>query len=148
VASGAKSVVPAPNVATAVQTPVHEGAAKRFLQTLTRFDSSKVQPYLAVRNTAGVVLPLIVGYGLGTPRGGLAVAIGALNVSYSDGRDGYAARAKDFPDLREDHQRLLQADDAKTEQYALVNVEADRITNSLNTLRQQVTEWVRPERGG
>ena len=28
------------------------------------------------------------------PRGGLAVAIGALNVWYSDGSDGYAARTK------------------------------------------------------
>jgi hypothetical protein len=38
--------------------------------------------------------------------------------------------------------------EAKAEHYALVNVEADRITNSLNMLAEQVTEWVRPERGG
>jgi uncharacterized membrane protein YccC len=94
VASEAKNVVQSSGVIAGVQAPAHEGAAKSFWRILTRFDSSKLQPYLAVRNTAGVVLPLIVGYGLGMPRGGLAVAIGALNVSYSDGSDAYAARAR------------------------------------------------------
>jgi uncharacterized membrane protein YccC len=94
VASEANSVVPAPAAIAGVQIPSHEGAAKRFWRILTRFDSSKLQLYLALRNTAGVALPLIAGYALGMPRGGLAVAIGALNVSYSDGSDGYAARAK------------------------------------------------------
>src|SRR5580704_8518612 len=94
VASEAKNVVQAPSAAASVQIPAHEGAAKNFWRILTRFDSSKLQPYLALRNTAGVVLPLIVGYALGEPRGGLSVAIGALNVSYSDGSDRYAARAR------------------------------------------------------
>jgi len=71
-----------------------KGLRRGFWRILTRFDSSKLQPYLGLRNTTGVVLPLIVGYALGMPRGGLAVAIGALNVSYSDGSDGYAARTK------------------------------------------------------
>ena len=93
-ASEAKNVVEARNAIAGVQTSTHEGAAKSFWRILTRFDSSKLQPYLALRNTAGVVVPLIVGYGLGMPRGGLAVAIGALNVSYSDGSDAYTARAK------------------------------------------------------
>ncbi len=61
---------------------------------LTRFDSTKLTPYQAFRNAAGVVLPLIGGYALGMPRGGLAIASGALNVSYSDGSDSYAVRAK------------------------------------------------------
>jgi uncharacterized membrane protein YccC len=52
----------------------------------------------------------------------------------------------DFPDLREDHHRLLQSGDPHTERYALANVEADRITNSLNTLREQVLAWVRAEK--
>jgi hypothetical protein len=94
VASEAKNVVPASSAAAVAQTPVHEGAAASFWRILTRFDSTKLQPYLALRNTAGVVLPIIAGYGLGMPRGGLAVAIGALNVSYSDGSDRYATRAK------------------------------------------------------
>jgi hypothetical protein len=49
----------------------------------------------------------------------------------------------EFPDLREDHRVLLQSGDQKIERYALVNVEADRIVNSLNTLREQVMERVR-----
>jgi len=60
-------------------------------------------------------------------------------------RRGFAqARAlKDFPDLREDHHALVQSGDQKIERYALVNVEADRIVNSLNTLRKQVMDLVR-----
>ncbi len=94
VASEVKTAVEGPHALAARLTPADVGVAKRFWRILTRFDSSKLQPYLALRNTAGVVLPLIVGYALGMPRGGLAVAIGALNVSYSDGSDRYAARAR------------------------------------------------------
>jgi uncharacterized membrane protein YccC len=61
---------------------------------VTRIDRSKINVWQALRNTAGVVAPLIVGYALGMPRGGLAMASGALNVSYSDGSDPYALRAK------------------------------------------------------
>jgi uncharacterized membrane protein YccC len=57
-------------------------------------DRSKINVWQALRNTAGVVAPLIVGHALGMPRGGLAMASGALNVSYSDGSDPYARRAK------------------------------------------------------
>jgi len=46
-----------------------------------------MQPQLALRNTIGVILPLMAGYALAMPRGGLAMASGALNVSYSDGND-------------------------------------------------------------
>jgi uncharacterized membrane protein YccC len=46
-----------------------------------------------------------------------------------------------WPDLREDHRRLIQHPNAAGEQYALVNVEADRMANSLNTLREQVEGW-------
>jgi uncharacterized membrane protein YccC len=61
---------------------------------VTHVDHSKINPWQALRNTAGVVAPLIVGFVLGMPRGGLAMASGALNVSYSDGSDPYAKRAK------------------------------------------------------
>src|SRR5262249_22890971 len=46
------------------------------------------------RNMAGVLIPLIVGFALGMPRGGLAMASGALNVSYSDGHDPFPQRAR------------------------------------------------------
>jgi uncharacterized membrane protein YccC len=61
---------------------------------LTRFDSSKLSPYVALRNSIGVLLPLVAGFALNMPRGGVVVASGALNVAYSDGSDPYAQRAK------------------------------------------------------
>jgi len=72
----------------------HEGAARAFWRVLTRFDRSKLSPYQALRNSVGVVLPIIGGFALNMPRGGVVVASGALNVSYSDGSDPYAQRAK------------------------------------------------------
>src|SRR5262245_24950930 len=68
--------------------------ARAIWKLLTHFDQSKMVPALALRTTAGVVLPLIVGFALGMPRGGLAMASGALNVSYSDGHDPYPPRAR------------------------------------------------------
>jgi uncharacterized membrane protein YccC len=47
----------------------------------------------------------------------------------------------DLPDLREDHHTLLQSGDSHVERYALVNIETDRVTNSLNTLREQIIAW-------
>jgi uncharacterized membrane protein YccC len=46
-----------------------------------------------------------------------------------------------WPDLREDHRSLIENPGGIGEQYGLVNVEADRMTNSLNTLREQVEKW-------
>jgi uncharacterized membrane protein YccC len=69
-------------------------SAVAFWQVLTHFDSTKLSTHRAFRNAAGVVLPLIVGYALGMPRGGLVVASGALNVSYSDSSDPYSDRAR------------------------------------------------------
>jgi len=75
-----------------------EGARKRPLEALwqivTHVDRSKINVAQALRNTLGVVAPLIVGQMMGMPRGGLAMASGALNVSYSDGSDPYEKRAK------------------------------------------------------
>jgi hypothetical protein len=47
----------------------------------------------------------------------------------------------DLPDLREDHHALLRSGDSRVERYALVNIETDRVTNSLNTLREQIIAW-------
>src|SRR5437899_6241863 len=85
-------------LASSSAAPVaHEGAARVFWRVLTRFDSSKLSPYLALRNSIGVLLPLVAGFALDMPRGGLVVASGALNVAYSDGSDSYAQRAKRMP---------------------------------------------------
>jgi len=56
---------------------------------------------------------------------------------------GTHVHLKEFPDLREDHHVMVQSGDPKIERYALVNVEADRMVNSLNTLHEQVLERVR-----
>ena len=47
----------------------------------------------------------------------------------------------DLPDLREDHHALV-GQGGLTERYALVNVETDRIVNSLNTLSEEVLRWI------
>src|SRR5215475_11301383 len=79
---------------TSQQPAAHPNKAKAIWRLLTYFDHSKMVPSLALRNTAGVVIPLVVGFALGMPRGGLAMASGALNVSYSDGHDPYPQRAR------------------------------------------------------
>jgi hypothetical protein len=38
---------------------------------------------------------------------------------------------------------MVAAGDPQSARYALVNVEADRMTNSLNTLQEQAMEWAR-----
>jgi uncharacterized membrane protein YccC len=56
---------------------------------------------------------------------------------------GAKVAERDFPDLRESYLRLASSGDPRLERYALTNVEADRMTNSLNTLREQVFAWKR-----
>jgi uncharacterized membrane protein YccC len=55
---------------------------------------------------------------------------------------GVAVEAGDLPDLREDHRALVQSGVSHAERYELVNVEADRVTNSLNTLSGELIQWV------
>jgi uncharacterized membrane protein YccC len=56
---------------------------------------------------------------------------------------GASIVAGSLPDLREDHHSLLQSGDSHTDRYALVNVETDRLTNSLNTLAGEILEWAK-----
>ncbi|MDQ2947819.1 MAG: FUSC family protein [Acidobacteriota bacterium] len=48
----------------------------------------------------------------------------------------------DLPDLRQHHNTLIRFGTESPESYAVVNVETDRITNSLNTLAELVLQWV------
>jgi uncharacterized membrane protein YccC len=50
-----------------------------------------------------------------------------------------------LPDLREDHHTLVHSGIAPAERYELVNVETDRITNSLNTLSEELLRWMEAE---
>jgi len=83
-----------PSKSVPQKAPAHPSQWRAIWRILTHFDHSKMVPSLALRNTAGVLIPLIVGFTLGMPRGGLAMASGALNVSYSDGHDPFAQRAR------------------------------------------------------
>jgi uncharacterized membrane protein YccC len=47
-----------------------------------------------------------------------------------------------LPDLREDHHELVHTGDARIDRYELVNIETDRITNSLNTLAGEIQVWI------
>ena len=101
-ANGLMTAASPANTVTELQTgmpakPPSAGTSewwRGLLRFALQFDRKKIQPQLALRNTIGVILPLMVGYALAMPRGGLAMASGALNVSYSDGNDPYAQRAK------------------------------------------------------
>ena len=68
--------------------------ANVFWQTVLRFDRAKIVPSIAVRNAIGIVLPLIAGAVTGHVSAGAVAALGAMNVSYSDSRDPYIARAR------------------------------------------------------
>ena len=54
---------------------------------------------------------------------------------------GSSIAATDLPDLREDHHALVNSGDPAVERYALVNVETDRVVNSLNTLAMEIFAW-------
>ncbi|MEQ1473634.1 MAG: hypothetical protein ABLQ96_07420, partial [Candidatus Acidiferrum sp.] len=54
---------------------------------------------------------------------------------------------KDFPDLREQYRAMIQARggalDGPGLQFDSINIETDRITNSVNTLAEQIMHWTR-----
>jgi hypothetical protein len=65
-----------------------------FWRSVVRFQSDKVAPWLALRNTLGVVLPLAMGVATGEVSSGLVAGTGALNVAFSDSDEPYAQRAR------------------------------------------------------
>src|SRR5579884_4163100 len=77
-------------------TQVHLPAwIRAFWRVLTRIDKSRRNSFgMAFRNSAAVALPLGIGVAIGHPLAAVAITTGALNVSYSDGRDPYAHRAR------------------------------------------------------
>jgi hypothetical protein len=54
---------------------------------------------------------------------------------------GSGVAADHLPNLREDHNRLLREGGNGDERKALLAIETDRMTNSLNTLAEQVFRW-------
>ena len=74
------------------EAPVPLSVWRNLWQNLTRFQKDKITPWIAVRNTIGVVVPLAGGLALGAAPVGIALATGAMNVSYSDSQDPYLLR--------------------------------------------------------
>lgn len=64
------------------------------LENLTRINRPDVPLRVVVRNTAAVVLPLVVGFATGYPQAGLGVAVGALNTMFSDQPGPYRQRLR------------------------------------------------------
>jgi uncharacterized membrane protein YccC len=54
---------------------------------------------------------------------------------------GSAVPADHLPDLRADQRAMVEAGAANEAGYAQVDVEADRITNSVNTLTKEILAW-------
>jgi uncharacterized membrane protein YccC len=65
-----------------------------FQRALTRWEHEKIYPAIALRNAAGVMLPLGAATLAGQPSLGLVMCIGALNVAYSDGVDPIQVRGR------------------------------------------------------
>ena len=86
--------VPPPAAAPPLPAPNPSTPWQSFRDTLLRFDRSKLAPGMALRNAIGVALPLAIAGAMGSMTGGIVVATGALNVSFSDGRDPYRRRAR------------------------------------------------------
>ena len=66
--------------------------------------------------------------------------VGATLYFFSAYLRGSSAEPGDLPDLRAAHNSLIQSGDPTIERYALVNVETDRITNSLNSLTVEILQ--------
>ncbi|HEU6451887.1 MAG TPA: FUSC family protein [Gemmatimonadaceae bacterium] len=66
---------------------------RRLVSEAARIDRSMVSLSMALRNAVGVVLPLALGTATGHSVVGLTMAVGALNVAFSDGSDAYRTRA-------------------------------------------------------
>lgn len=65
-----------------------------FRDQLTRFDHSKVQPLIGMRNAIGLAIPLASALILGQPSIGFLGSLGAMNAALSDGSDPYLPRGR------------------------------------------------------
>jgi uncharacterized membrane protein YccC len=109
----------------------------------------KLNDYLAMLATSHRIVHALMALEAGLAQSSYVPAREAFNTFALDvdltlyflaaGLRGSAYTRKQLPDLREDHRRLLESGDPTKERYALVNVETDRLTNSLNTLETQIS---------
>jgi uncharacterized membrane protein YccC len=71
----------------------HPKPFEALWRSLVRWDHGKIVPPVAIRNTIGFTLALIIATVLGNTNAGVLAGLGALNVSYSDGLEPYRVRA-------------------------------------------------------
>ena len=71
----------------------HPKPFEALWRSLVRWDRGKIVPPVAIRNTIGFTLALIIATVLGNTNAGVLAGLGALNVSYSDGLEPYRVRA-------------------------------------------------------
>ena len=67
---------------------------KALWSALFRFEPEKVQLWMGLRNTIGIIIPVAAGALLGNAPRGLTGGMGALNTAVADGADSYAHRAR------------------------------------------------------
>jgi uncharacterized membrane protein YccC len=70
------------------------GAWVAFWRSVAKFQKSKINPWLALRNTIGVATPLFVGAAVGELGAGLIASTGALQVAFRDSDEPYPTRAR------------------------------------------------------
>ncbi len=68
--------------------------SRGFWRTVVRIQHEKIHPWIGLRNAIGIVVPLLIAYASGSLAIGLALATGALNVSYSDTDGPYHRRVR------------------------------------------------------
>lgn len=74
------------------RTPTRS-AWKSFWKNVTRFEPERIAWRIGLRNSIGVLVPLLAGSALGHPAAGLIMATGALNVAFRDSQAPYKERA-------------------------------------------------------
>src|SRR5687768_2413938 len=78
----------------ATHLPEKPHPAMALWEVMTRFDTSKIEPGLALRNAIGITIPLAIAMMVGNPTAGSLAATGALSVAFSDANDPYMRRAQ------------------------------------------------------
>jgi uncharacterized membrane protein YccC len=106
--------------------------------------TARLQGILAsCRRLAHALLALEAALGDGTPSAPLrqlAADIEATLTRLTSLLRGSTSPAEPWPDLRQDHRALMQSAGPDESQSLLV-IEADRITNAMNTLREEIQAW-------
>jgi uncharacterized membrane protein YccC len=87
-------VVPGPRYTTGMQTGRNPGGWAALWRIIIRVDRERIVPWIALRNTVGIVVPLAAGAAISNTAAGMIASMGAMNVSFSDGSDPYLLRAR------------------------------------------------------